>query len=143
MTQNEMNTFLRRIDRLVPNQKPSFGKMSAHQMVCHCADQIRLALGTLKAQEYGALKPKEVFAFYNEGKTVPTPKGLGQVEGEGTRPTSFENDIKTLKQLIIDFSRSNVTFEHGEHPYFGRLTKEKWTNLTVYHLNHHLKQFGV
>lgn len=112
-------------------------------MICHCADQIRLALGTLKAKEYGALSPKEVFAFANTSKTVPTPKGLGQVEGEGTKPTSFENDIMTLKQVMVDYTKLDNTFIFGQHPYFGQLGKEKWTSLTIYHLDHHLKQFSV
>lgn len=143
MTQKKIRLIFERIDNLKSESKPLFGKMNAHQMVCHCADQIRLALGTLKAVEHGTLKPKEVFAFYNEGKTVPTPIGMDQVAGDGTQPTTFEKDIATLKQHITKFSKLDDNFEFGRHPYFGNLTKEKWTDLTIYHLDHHLKQFNV
>jgi len=143
MTENQIATFFERINRLNATEKPSFGKMNPHQMVCHCADQIRLALGTLKTVEHGALKPKEVFAYHNEGKTVPTPKGMDQVAGDGTKPTIFNDDIDTLKEHIIEFSNLDDNFEFGQHPYFGELTKEKWTSLTIYHLDHHLKQFNV
>ncbi|MGI9551965.1 MAG: DUF1569 domain-containing protein [Aurantibacter sp.] len=143
MTNKEITSFFQRIAHLTPEQKPLFGKMNAHQMVCHCTDQIRLALGTLKAKEYGKLSPKEVFAFSNVGRTVPTPKGLGQVEGDGTKPTTFENDVVILKRHISEFSKLDSNFEFGAHPYFGMLNKEKWTSLTLYHLDHHLKQFGV
>ena len=143
MTQEKIHKFFQRIDNLAPGQKPSFGTMNVHQMVCHCTDQIRLALGTFEASEYGALKPKEVFAFYNKGLTVPTPKGLDQVKGEGTKPTTFENDTRILKENIIEFSNLDENFEFGKHPYFGQLNKEKWISLTIYHLDYHLKQFGV
>ena len=49
-------------------------------MLCHCADQIRLALGTIRAEEYGALTPEKVITLSKAGKTVPAAKGLGQVE---------------------------------------------------------------
>lgn len=143
MTEEQRTSFYQRIDSLSPEQKAHFGKMNVSQMVCHCTDQLRLALGTLKPQEYGKLTPKEIFAFYNAGKTVPTPKGMDQIAGEGTRPTTFVADIKTLKQHIAEFSKLDDNFEFGEHPYFGMLNKEKWSSLTVYHLDHHLKQFGI
>lgn len=143
MNREQIASFFERIDKLNPDEKPSFGKMNAHQMLCHCADQIRLSLGTFKAEEYGALKPKEVFALANAGKTVPAAKGLDQAKGEGTKPTTFKNDIKILKQHITEFSNLEDNFKFGKHPYFGDLTKEKWASLTVYHLDHHLKQFNV
>ena len=143
MTEEEIHSFFKRIDGLDAEQKPAFGKMNAHQMVCHCADQIRLALGTLIAKEYGNLTREEIFAFSNAGKTVPTPLGMDQVVGDGTQPTTFEKDIATLRQHIVEFSELDDNFEYGRHPYFGQLTKEKWTSLTLYHLNHHLKQFNV
>lgn len=94
-------------------------------MVCHCTDQIRLALGTLEAQEYGKLAPKEVFALSNAGKTVPTPKGLDQVNGEGTKPTTFDKDVKILKEHITGFSKLDDSFDFKQHPYFGQLNLKK------------------
>jgi len=117
--------------------------MNTGQMVCHCTDLYRLAFGTLKAKAYGNRTREEIFAFVNVGKTVPTPEGLDQVKGEGTKPTDFEGDIEILKQHMAEFSELDDNFEFGEHPYFGKLAMEKWRSLTVYHLDHHLKQFGV
>lgn len=138
-----MTSFFERIDSLSSEQKPLFGKMNAHQMVCHCTDQIRLAFGTLMTKKSGNLTREEIFALANAGKTVPTPIGMDQVAGKGTQPSIFEKDIATLKQHIVEFSELDDNFEFGVHPYFGKLTKEKWTSLTIYHLDHHLKQFNV
>lgn len=143
MSEEEIQIYFHRIDKLQLNAKPSFGKMNVNQMICHCTDQIRLALKTIGAEEYGRLKPKEVMALSNTGKTVPVAKGLGQVEGGGTSPTNFENDIVLLKQHILEFSVLNNDFVYGAHPYFGNLNKEKWIRITRYHLNHHLTQFNV
>ncbi|HMB63798.1 MAG TPA: hypothetical protein VKN36_12040, partial [Eudoraea sp.] len=94
MTEEQITRFFKRIDQLTPEQQPLFGKMNVNQMVCHCTDQIRLALGTLLADEYGAVDPAEIISLARSNKTVPTAKGLGQVEGGGTPPTVLDNDIK-------------------------------------------------
>jgi hypothetical protein len=143
MSASDIENYFDRIDKLKANTKPKFGKMNVNQMVCHCTDQIRLALNTIKAEEYGGLTSKEVMLLANKGKTVPVAKGLGQVEGGGTQPTNLENDIVLLKQHILEFFELEKDFNFGAHPYFGKLNKEKWTRITNYHLNHHLSQFNV
>ena len=117
--------------------------MNAHQMVCHCTDQIRMALGTKKAEEDNTVNLREILLLARSGKMVPTPKGFGQVEGEGTIPSDFNNDKSVLKQHIIEFSEAKDSYDFALHPYFGKLDKEGWSEITNYHLNHHLKQFGV
>lgn len=137
----EIKGFYARIDELDVSSKPLFGQMNANQMVCHCADFFRLALGYKKAEEYGVVDPKEIIALSRSEKTAPTPKGFGQIEGNGTVPTDFGNDKMILKEFILEFSKFNGDFE--EHPYFGIMDRERWRELAIYHLNHHLKQFGV
>lgn len=143
VNEDQITGFFKRIDQLTPGQQPLFGKMNVNQMVCHCTDQIRLALGTIVADEYGAADPAEIISLARSGKTVPTAKGLGQVEGGGTRPTGFDNDIKYLKQHILDFSKLDNDFDFKPHPFFGTYNKRQWTKLTLNHLDHHLKQFQV
>ena len=143
MKDEEIEIIFQRLDKLRSDSSPLFGKMNAHQMICHCTDQMRLVLGTFRAEEYGRLKAEEVISLSKAGKTVPAAKGLGQVEGGGTKPTIFENDIAILKQHVLDFSKLDEDFEFGIHPYFGNMNKEKWIRLTLYHLNHHFSQFGI
>ncbi len=144
MTEEQLKEFLRRIDTLTQEHKPKFGKMNAHQMVCHCTDQLRLALGTIRPDpDYVKIEPKEVERLALAKKTVPTPKGLGQTEGGGTQPTTFEDDLALLKTHLSDFIKLPEDFEYASHPYFGEYDKRKWTSLTIYHLNHHLSQFHV
>lgn len=143
MTSEEINTFLERIDKLHPGLQPRFGKMNVHQMICHCTDQLRLAMGRKKAIQNGGVNPLKILLLAKSGKTVPTPKGFDQVEGEGTKPVDFESDKLLLKNHILEFSKLPVDFEYARHPYFGKISSQRWKGLAVYHLEHHLSQFGV
>lgn len=143
MTSDDLKVFFERIDRLTPDHKPLFGKMNVNQMVCHCADQVRMALGSKIPLEYGNVDAKEIIAMAKAGKSVPAPKGFGQVEGEGTPSTDFENDKKLLKETIREFSNWKEDKPLADHAYFGPADKARWTKMVIYHLDHHLKQFGV
>jgi len=143
MTEDNVKYFISRINKLKPEQKALFGKMNVNQMVCHCTDLLRVALGILKATEYDMVDPKEIILLSKSGKPVPTPKEFDQVEGGGTKPTTLENDKKVLKELLLEFSRLEDGFSYAPHPYFGKIGKKRWNEITAYHLNHHLEQFNV
>lgn len=138
-----LESYLQRIDRLSLAHKPTFGKMNVRQMVCHCTDFYRMALGTKLPEEYDRFTTDALKALAKAGKTVPAPAGFGQVEGKGTAPTDFENDKELLKRSIIDFYDLPPDYVFARHAYFGFLSREKWLALAAYHLNHHLEQFGV
>ena len=142
-TEDQIQDFFIRIEKLDSELKPKFGKMNVNQMVCHCADFFRMAFGTKKALEYGMVDPNEVVAIAGSGKRAPAPKGFGQIEGGGTLATNLENDKRILKEYILQFSNLARDFEFTEHPYFGIVSREGWIELAVYHLKHHLRQFGV
>jgi hypothetical protein len=139
----ELDELYSRIDSLTKDHKPKFGKMNAHQMICHVTDQLRIALGTKTDVEHGGMDPDEVVRRSLAGEFVPTPKGMGQVEGDGTIPKDFENDREQLKshlKSLIDWDEEEGLFAH---PYLGKLDKKGWMRVTRFHLNHHLKQFGA
>lgn len=144
MTQEQLEHFFRRIDQLTINHNPLFGKMNVNQMVCHCTDQLRLPIGTISASEdYVKIAPEKIMTLAKAKKQVPAPKGLGQVEGGGTTPTTLENDKQQLKEHILSFLQLPNDFDFAPHPYFGKIDKNGWMKVTIYHLNHHLGQFNV
>lgn len=143
MTKDQLETFFSRIDKLTKNRMSLFGKMNAHQAICHCTDQFRMAFGEKKAEEYGNVDSNKLIALARAGKTVPTPKGFDQVKGEGTKPVDFEKDKKLLKKYIIKFSKLPTNYKFSEHPFLGNISRKRWEELVNYHLNHHLNQFGV
>ncbi len=143
LTKAQIQEFFTRIDNLNSGLKPKFGKMDVNQMVCHCTDFFRMAKGSKKAEEYGVVDPKEIISLVRSRKTSPAPKGFGQIEGGGTLPTELDNDKRILKEHILEFSKLEKDFEFAEHPFFGKMNRERWIEIAVYHLNHHLKQFRV
>lgn len=143
MTKEMLESYFLRIDNLTPDKKALFGQMNVNQMICHCTDLFRLAFGEKRAEEYGKVNPNELIEMVRLGKTPPAPKGFDQVKGEGTKPTDFQDDKVTLKNYLSIFSELPLEFKFAEHPYFGNVNRERWENLVDYHLNHHLKQFGV
>lgn len=143
MTEDQISKFFQRIDKLTLEHKASFGLMTFNQMICHCTDQLRIALGTMTLGDQGQVDPAEIIKLAKSGQLVPTPKGLGQVEGDGTKPTNLESDKQILKKHITDFSKLPADFDYPVHPYFGKIDKARWISLVVYHLNHHLEQFKV
>ena len=60
MTEDQINILYQRIDNLNINQKAIWGKMNVSQMICHCADGIRMALGTKNPKVYGNISREEV-----------------------------------------------------------------------------------
>lgn len=143
MTREQIANFLQRIDKLTLDNKGTFGVMTVNQMVCHCTDQLRVALGTLTLGDQGEVDPNEIINLARTGRPVPTPRGMGQFEGDGTKPTNFDDDKEILKRYIEDFSMLPDDFDFAPHPYFGKIDKKRWVNLVIYHLNHHLCQFNV
>ena len=143
LTTRQVEDFFKRIDKLNPSMEPKFGKMNVRQMVCHCTDFFRMANGSKKADEYGIVNPNEILQRSISRQSVPAPKGFDQIKGEGTVPTNFENDKTILKEHIREFSKLDKDFQFAEHPYFGIIGYERWVELAIYHLNHHLKQFSV
>jgi hypothetical protein len=143
MSEEQVMSFLHRIDKLTIEHQGKFGVMTANQMICHCTDQLRIALGTKKLGDQGEFDLNEIISLAKGGRPVPTPKGLGQLEGDGTTPTSLENDKEILKNYILDFVKLPDEYDYAAHPYFGKIDKKQWTNPVIYHLNHHLGQFNV
>ena len=142
MKMEQKNEFINRIRNINSNDKPKFGQMNVYQMICHCADQFRMMYGELKGlrrQNVDVVKMKEMAM---KSKTVPTVEGLDQIAGGGTKPTDLENDKKILIDYINKFHETEKDHKFHFHPFFGNIEKDKWERLVVYHLNHHLNQFG-
>jgi len=43
----------------------------------------------------------------------------------------------------MEFSEFSEDHKFAEHPIFGNIDYKRWNGLSIYHLNHHLEQFGV
>lgn len=131
-----------RIDQLTPEHQRHWGTLSVDKMVCHLADQLRVALGETPSKPQGSFLSHTLIKWLVLYGPIPTPKGKIQTAPEMLRadPGAWEADIATLHQLIERFMDSK---EVALHPFFGSLRHHQWGILAAKHLDHHLKQFGV
>ena len=138
-----INDFLNRIDQLTEDHKPKYGKMTVQQMVCHCTDFYRLVLRKMTLSEKPKVSAAEVIKLAQNKKTVPAPTEIDQAAGNGTKPKDFSADIALLKFHLQAFYSLEEYYDYPPHFYFGKLSAKEWIQMAEYHLNHHLKQFGV
>lgn len=131
-----------RINRLHPGSKALWGKMNVEQMMAHCQQQLRVAIGDLKLKQsligilFGRLARKKLLEDKPFSKNLPTaPQFIVKSTPE------FESAKNNLIGLITRFDENTITKE--PHPFFGKMSEKDWSEGTWKHLDHHLRQFGV
>src|ERR1700681_682890 len=92
-----------RLDRLSPEAKPLWGKMSAPQMLAHVSDWMRMAKGQLKAApKKRALRfpPLKQLAIY----WLPFPKGVPTApELLSRKPLAWTVERAALREHVKSF----------------------------------------
>jgi hypothetical protein len=138
---------LARMERVRIDSPRRWGKMSAHQMVCHLADSFRGVMGekplSMKPQNFASAAVKWM-ALYSRIPWVhglPTMPEMDQLVG-GTRPAEFAGDVHELRHLFARFTAQPRDFTWARHPMFPRMTDADWMRWAYLHLDHHFRQFG-
>jgi hypothetical protein len=131
-----------RINKLHPGSKALWGKMNVEQMMGHCQQQLRVAIGDLQLKQsligvlFGRLAKKKLLEDKPFSKNLPTaPQFIVKSTPE------FESAKNNLIGFITRFDENAIT--KAPHPFFGKMTVAEWSEGTWKHLDHHLRQFGV
>jgi hypothetical protein len=138
---------LQRLARLTPNSERRWGRMTAHQMICHLNDSFGLALGEKTASmatgffQQTVMKWGALYLPMTWPKDLPTRPEMAQ-DGTGTPPQQFEGDRAKLVRCIEQFCRLDGELATIQHPIFGLLTRVEWMRWGYLHADHHLRQFG-
>jgi hypothetical protein len=132
-----------RLNKIPTDQKPSWGKMDAAQMMRHCQFPIQVALGKedhpLKSNFIVKLLFKKmIYSDKPFKKNAPTPPAF-QTNDERNFKIEKRKLAYWMKELYADRENEN----RRPHPVFGSYTKEQWGIMQWKHLNHHFEQFGV
>ena len=141
------HTVKRRLGALQPESHAQWGRMSAHQAVCHLADTLRMVLGERPTAFTSTLFLRTVARLFALTLPILWPKGVETApeidqERGGTTPGAFQDDEDTLVALIDRFVGMSGR-DMATHPIFGTLTRGEWGRWGYRHLDHHLTQFGV
>ena len=138
-----------RLARLRPDTPRRWGRMTASQMIVHLTDSFRGSMGELG----GGTVPRRTSLF---GRTImkwwalnlPWPHGIrtaraADQERDGTKPTTFEADMATLRTTTDRFVRELPALRERSHFFFGMLSEAEWARWGWKHVDHHLRQFGL
>ena len=139
---------LERIQRVRPDTRRQWGKMTAPQMICHVNDSFLGVMGE-KPMEilrgvslWPVLKYAALYAPMQWPKGVPTRPEFDQCAGAGTPPAQFESDLNSLLETVERFSRHPRDFQFRPHPLFKKMSEAEWMRWGYLHPDHHLRQFG-
>lgn len=138
---------LGRLELLSPESERRWGRMSAHQMVCHLSDSFRSALGDRPASPMSNPLSRTVVKWIALYAPIEWPHGVQtrpevDQESGGTTPVSFRTDVTDLVDLIDRFASKSSELDGRAHSMFGALTPSQWYRWGYLHVDHHLRQFG-
>ena len=139
---NDREAILARLRRLSPTSQPRWGTLTAPRLLCHLADQLRVALGDIPVQRHDSLPSRTVLKWLVVYSPLQAPPGRVQTAPEmlTTAPARWDDDLRDCEALI---QRLATTATGAVHPFFGPLTHRGWGRLAFKHLDHHLRQFGL
>jgi hypothetical protein len=124
-----------------------WGKMNAHQMICHLCDSFRgvtgeKALHSRAGAFRGLMKWGALYVPLKWPRGFQTMPEMDQDIG-GTRPVEFEADVRELRRVMGRFTRQPRDFTWRPHPIFGAMADQEWMRWAYLHMDHHLRQFGL
>ena len=141
----ENQELIDRINKLTPDRKPLWGKMTVSQMLAHSQSPLYVALGEknfkggIMAFLFGKIAKKQLVKDKPFKKNLPTAPGF-VVKDE----RNFDEEKSRLIDLVQRFGKAYPEeIAARPHPFFGKLTADEWNTLQFKHLDHHLNQFGV
>jgi hypothetical protein len=139
---------LRRMRELREQSAARWGRMSAHQMVCHLCDAYRMATGQKLVRPSTGLLQQTILRWVALYAPMAWPAGIHtspEIDQErgGTRPVEFAADVKEVEALVELMTSQPERVRGQVHPIFGRMSQSAWLRWAYLHIDHHLRQFGA
>lgn len=137
-----------RLAKLAPGAQRRWGRMTAHEAICHLSDSYLACLGEKFASSASGPFQRTFMKWAALYLPAKWPRGIQtrpEMEaGVGGTPTAeFSRDLDALARLIERFSTQASGFAWPPHPIFGPLTASQWLRWGYLHADHHLRQFGL
>jgi hypothetical protein len=139
---------LRRLKSVQPASAARWGRMSAHQMVCHLADSLRMSMGEKRVTLDSNLFKRTLLKWLVLYVPLRWPPGIltspeiDQGRG-GTKPTDFAQDVAEFEALLEAVTAPRPRHYPQPHPFFGTMSDAEWLRWGYLHTDHHLRQFGA
>ena len=140
---------IRRLATVRRESVARWGRMSAHQMICHLADAFRMATGDKTVAPRHSLLTRTALKYLVLAIPLPWPPGvptspeLDQFGSVSTKPREFAADVQEVAMLIEQQALGTASLGAQPHPIFGPMSSTEWLRWGWLHTNHHLRQFGA
>jgi hypothetical protein len=146
--QRDKAEILRRLKDVRPESRRRWGRMSAHQMVCHLSDSFRMVTGEKPVRHASSLLDRTIVKWIALYLPVHWPAGIRtspEIDQQcgGTSPVEFAGDVAHLEALLELVTAQTRTLDWPSHPIFGRMSDPAWLRWAYVHMDHHLRQFGA
>jgi hypothetical protein len=140
----ERDDLLERLDRLTPDATARWGKLTAHRMLCHLSDSLRVSLGEAPAA-FKAGHLANPIARWLLAYVIPFPKGRAETAPEMllTQPLDWDADLASAREYLRTAAQRGPNGKWARHPAFGDVSGELYGVFIRKHFDHHLRQFGV
>lgn len=147
--ESDKNALLDRLRRIRRDSQRRWGKMTAHQMICHLNDSFKSVIGERQVSVRQSnpvtrtlIRWIALYAPFKWPHGVPTMPENDQERG-GTPPEEFKLDLDALAEMIQRITNSQRDFQWQRHPLFAEMSERDWMRWAYLHVDHHLRQFGV
>ncbi len=142
------NNYLLLLNKLDPQQKPLWGKMTPQHMVEHLILAVQMSNGKLKLE---CINPPEKIPTLKRFlmSSRPMPKlVVNPVIVEDLRPLEYSSLEEAMEKLNKEIDDYVLFFENNPaakpvNVTFGELNEEEWDVFHKKHFTHHLSQFGL
>ena len=146
--QRDKQEIAERAQKIQPASQRRWGKMTAHQMLCHLCDSFRGPLGSRHLSTGKMFGPQRLVKWIALNAPFPWPHGVktrpeaDQMIG-GTPPVDFDTDRAEFLALLDVFCQSAQECQARPHPTLGFMSQDEWLRWGYLHVDHHFRQFGV
>lgn len=143
----DIETIIQTLEKLSPEAKPLWGKMSAQRMVEHLVDSVRMSTGkNTFPLEIPEDRIERMQDFLRSEK--PMMKNIEVPFAKDSTPLRNEEMELAIDELVIELIDFEEFYAENEsrttlHPYYGNLNYELWTLLHRKHFTHHFEQFSL
>ena len=143
----DLADLVRRLQTVRPDSAARWGRMSAHQMICHLGDAMLVAAGQKTANPVSGPLTRTIVKWIALYAPVRWPAGIRTVteidqDIGGTKPQDFVNDVRELETRLRRFAKDQQPM-CATHPIFGPMSRQAWLRWAYLHTDHQLRQFGA
>jgi hypothetical protein len=139
---------LQRLRNVRADNPRRWGRMTAHQMVCHLRDAFVMGTAEKPVSDAATILHRTIIkwaALYGPFRWpagIATRPEVDQAIG-GTPPKQFDADVAALAATIEAVCARPEVFRDRRHPIFGPMSIATWLRWGYLHVDHHLRQFGA